>query len=34
MIGSQEANDCYDLIEWLAIQDWINEKQPLLGTNI
>lgn len=33
MIGSQEANDCYDLIEWLASQDWCNGKTALTGTS-
>ena len=33
MIGSQEANDCYDLIEWLAKQEWCNGKTALTGTS-
>lgn len=33
MIGSQEAEDCYDLIEWLAAQDWSNQKTALSGTS-
>lgn len=33
MIGSQEAADCYDLIEWLAKQDWCNGKTALTGTS-
>ena len=33
MIGSQEANDCYDLIEWLAQQEWCNGKTALTGTS-
>lgn len=33
MIGSQEAEDCYDLIEWLAAQDWSNKKTALSGTS-
>lgn len=33
MIGSQEAADCYDLIEWLAIQEWCNGKTALTGTS-
>ena len=33
MIGSQEANDCYDLIEWLAVQNWCNGKTALTGTS-
>ena len=33
MIGSQEANDCYDLIEWLVNQEWCNGKTALTGTS-
>ena len=33
MIGSQEAEDCYDLIEWLATQSWCNQKTALSGTS-
>lgn len=33
MIGSQEAADCYDLIEWLAVQEWCNGKTALTGTS-
>ncbi|WP_414655395.1 CocE/NonD family hydrolase [Flavobacterium azizsancarii] len=33
MIGSQEAEDCYDLIEWLTVQDWSNQKTALSGTS-
>lgn len=33
MIGSQEAEDCYDLIEWIAGQEWSNEKTALTGTS-
>lgn len=33
MIGSQEAEDCYDLIDWLAAQDWSNQKTALSGTS-
>lgn len=33
MIGSQEAEDCYDLIEWLVVQDWSNKKTALSGTS-
>ena len=33
MIGSQEDNDCYDLIEWLAKQEWCNGKTALTGTS-
>lgn len=33
MIGSQEAQDGYDLIEWIATQSWSNEKTALTGTS-
>ncbi|MGM0217327.1 CocE/NonD family hydrolase [Enterococcus sp. AZ126] len=33
MIGSQEAQDGYDLIEWLASQAWSNGKTALTGTS-
>lgn len=33
LIGSQEAEDCYDLIEWIAKQEWSNEKTALTGTS-
>ena len=33
MIGSQEAEDGYDLIEWLASQSWSNGKTALTGTS-
>ncbi|MBO0432065.1 CocE/NonD family hydrolase [Enterococcus sp. DIV0660C] len=33
MIGSQEAEDGYDLIEWLATQSWSNGKTALTGTS-
>lgn len=33
LIRSQEARDCYDLIEWLAVQDWCNGKAGLSGTS-
>ncbi|EAD6940591.1 CocE/NonD family hydrolase [Listeria monocytogenes] len=33
MIGSQEAEDGYDLIEWLAKQSWSNGKTALTGTS-
>ncbi len=33
MLGSQEAEDCYDYIEWLAQQDWCNGKTALTGTS-
>ncbi|MBQ2617431.1 MAG: CocE/NonD family hydrolase [Synergistaceae bacterium] len=32
-IGSHEAQDGYDLIEWLAAQDWCNGKVALSGTS-
>ncbi|MCD7120058.1 CocE/NonD family hydrolase [Limosilactobacillus agrestis] len=33
MLGSQEAQDGYDLIEWIASQDWSNGKTALTGTS-
>lgn len=33
MIGTQEGQDCYDLIEWLALQDWCNGKVGMSGTS-
>lgn len=33
LIGSQEAEDCYDLIEWIAKQEWSNTKTALTGTS-
>lgn len=33
MIGTQEGRDCYDLIEWFAIQDWCNDKVGMSGTS-
>lgn len=33
MIGSQEAEDCHDLIEWIAQQEWSNGKTALTGTS-
>lgn len=33
MIGSQEAQDGYDLIEWIANQEWSNTKTALSGTS-
>ncbi len=33
MIGSQEAADCYDLIEWLAEQEWCSGRTALTGTS-
>ena len=33
MFGRQEGQDCYDLIEWLAVQDWCNGKVGMSGTS-
>jgi uncharacterized protein len=33
MIGTQEARDCHDLIEWLAVQEWCNSKVGMSGTS-
>ena len=33
MIGSQEAEDCYDVIEWVAAQEWSSGKTALTGTS-
>lgn len=33
MLGTQEAQDGYDLIEWIAAQSWSNEKTALTGTS-
>ena len=33
MMGTQEGRDCYDLIEWLATQEWCNGKTALTGTS-
>lgn len=33
MFGRQEAKDCHDLIEWLAVQDWCNGKVAMSGTS-
>lgn len=33
MLGSQEGEDCYDYIEWLAEQEWCNGKLALSGTS-
>ncbi|GAK31151.1 hydrolase [Weissella oryzae SG25] len=33
MLGSQEAEDGYDLIEWIAQQNWSNGKTALTGTS-
>jgi hypothetical protein len=31
--GRQEGEDCYDLIEWLAVQDWCTGKVAMSGTS-
>jgi predicted acyl esterase len=33
MFGRQEGEDCYDLIEWLAVQDWCTGKVAMSGTS-
>jgi predicted acyl esterase len=33
MLGSQEGQDCHDVIEWLAVQDWCSGKVGLSGTS-
>lgn len=33
MIGRQEGKDCYDLVEWLAEQEWCNSKVAMSGTS-
>ena len=33
MFGGQEARDCYDVIEWLAVQDWCTGKVAMSGTS-
>jgi predicted acyl esterase len=33
MFGRQEGEDCYDLIEWLAVQDWCSGKIAMSGTS-
>jgi predicted acyl esterase len=33
MFGRQEGQDCHDLIEWLAVQDWCNGKVAMSGTS-
>eukprot|EP01057_Protomagalhaensia_wolfi_P001391 Protomagalhaensia_wolfi_Nauph_80__1390@NODE_1834_length_1317_cov_111_398279_g1434_i0_p2_GENE_NODE_1834_length_1317_cov_111_398279_g1434_i0NODE_1834_length_1317_cov_111_398279_g1434_i0_p2_ORF_typecomplete_len142_score26_97Peptidase_S15/PF02129_18/1_3e23Peptidase_S9/PF00326_21/0_0021Hydrolase_4/PF12146_8/0_0047Abhydrolase_7/PF12715_7/0_086Chlorophyllase/PF07224_11/0_11_NODE_1834_length_1317_cov_111_398279_g1434_i0398823 len=33
MIGSQEAQDGYDLIAWIASQEWSSGKTALTGTS-
>ena len=33
MFGRQEAEDCYDVIEWLAGRDWSSGKVAMTGTS-
>lgn len=33
MFGTQEGQDCHDLIEWLAQQDWCSGKVGMSGTS-
>lgn len=33
MFGRQEGQDCHDLIEWLAEQDWCSGKVAMSGTS-
>ena len=33
MFGTQESQDCHDLIEWLAVQDWCSGKVGMSGTS-
>lgn len=33
MFGTQEGQDCHDLIEWLAVQDWCSGKVGMSGTS-
>lgn len=33
MFGTQEGQDCYDLIEWLAAQEWCSGKVGMSGTS-
>ena len=33
MFGTQEGQDCHDLIEWLAVQDWCSGKVGMTGTS-
>ncbi|MDQ2740594.1 MAG: CocE/NonD family hydrolase [Actinomycetota bacterium] len=33
MFGRQEGQDCYDLIEWLAKQEWSSGKVAMTGTS-
>ncbi len=33
MFGRQEGQDCHDLIEWLAVQEWCTGKVAMSGTS-
>ncbi len=33
MFGRREGQDCHDLIEWLAVQDWCSGKVGMSGTS-
>jgi predicted acyl esterase len=33
MMSPQEAQDCYDLIEWAGVQNWSNGKVGMLGVS-
>jgi predicted acyl esterase len=33
MFGRQEGQDCHDLIEWLAVQNWCSSKVAMSGTS-
>jgi predicted acyl esterase len=33
MFGTQEGEDCYDVIEWLAAQEWCSGKVGMSGTS-
>ncbi len=33
MFGRQEGQDCHDVIEWLAVQDWCTGKVAMSGTS-
>ena len=33
MLGRQEGQDCHDVIEWLAVQDWCTGKVAMSGTS-
>ncbi|MEU6131955.1 CocE/NonD family hydrolase [Saccharopolyspora sp. NPDC047091] len=33
LFGSQEGQDCHDLVEWLAEQDWCTGKVGMTGTS-